>query len=349
MRDIELCVRVPALAYSASAQVRNACAEALALEVGACAEELAEYQVRRVTVENACCLTDRGIEHVFATLLRSVDLTGAYRVAYTAPEQLSTAMMTSLRNFRTDLYVLDVGSLEAAEFHELGRPYAMSAYDLVARMLDSYAMRDWCAVVEMGMASQTRRTLDESLTRLLAMGPGPGAVRVRMRDVSPQAAQGVGMLLEHLADRLAEAGYARTGTFDFAQTGFEAAAEAHASAPCETWGIGPGAISVMEGCVLTGETDAARYLDRAREGKSCTPTCRRMDAREMLLRDMRHGLLRPEGVDAHALAQAHGEPARAALRALVDKGISQAGTDGHVRLTPTGVASWRRLPQLMEA
>jgi coproporphyrinogen III oxidase-like Fe-S oxidoreductase len=361
---IELSVRVPALSYSARAQVRTACARALCLELEQAADEMREYEVTRVTVENACCLSDHDLDHLFAQLKRLVRLDGAYRVATCAPEQTSTGIMTTLRNFHTDMYVFDLGSLNPTEFHALGRPYAPGANDILARMIASYRMRNWCAVVELGIPGQTATTLRDSLSRLLAMTPGPGAVRIRMRDVNAEDPETLArweglfelaceMLEESAGDAGvaggaagAEGGLRRVGAFEFARKGFEGAALARGDAPADVWAMGPGGVSYMDGCTLYNERSAAKYLANAANGEIPAPAVVRLGERDAMLRNLEHGLLGAKGADENVLVGRHGGEAREALNRLARERFT-ASADGRIRLTTKGAVCWRKIGRVL--
>ena len=289
-------------------------------------------------------------------------MSGAYRVARVSPERLSSGLMTPLRNAHVDLYELDVGSLDAGEFHRLGRPYALSAYDLVRRLLDEYRVRSWCAVVGVGMPGQTKRSCATSLSRLVEWGPA--AIRLdvsRCREADEAAA------CERVAqadEALRAGGYRRVGAFEYAKSGERDGAGAHDGAsagagmcvapggvePAEYWGFGAGASSLMDGCVVQNTGDLGSYLGLAGEGSSGEIPCRvtRLSDRAWACVCALHGLQAVEGMDLHAFEERYGAGLRSVLDELARQGLAQASPDGRLTLSWRGVARYARVVDLLD-
>ena len=251
--SIGLDICIPAFAYSISERTRHAVANAIAVEISSSADELGGMPAELVEVRNACCLADRDLEHIFATLTRTGALEGARRVAHIAPEQLSTALMTSLRNFRTDVYLIDLGSLNPIEFSALKRGYDISAYGLLARHIEAYGLRTWCAQITLGIPGQTERTLRDNVRRLIDLAPG--AVWTRLE-------KGGANMVPLLAEHLTEAGYRQVGARSFALPGYETCAPGAIARPRDVWGFGPGAMSVLDGQALVNELSLENYVKR---------------------------------------------------------------------------------------
>lgn len=331
MKDVHVHICAPVFGPAAKAGARRAYAQVLACEVSHGAEELSGCRVARFVVTNATELDDWNLGHVFAVAKRSLDLSQAVKVAQVAPERLSSGIMTPLRNFRTDLYDIDLGSLSAAEFHNLGRTYDFKVYGLLERLLDAYDMHNWRARIAVGMSGQTERTMEDCLNQLSALGPGV----VRLNPLAHPAVRvdAVCERVEQAQQALVGRGYRRVSVCEYALEPFVPLVEAHIEEPPDYWGFGLGALSLMDGCVVQNVADLTDYV--ACTDGDAAQTAVRLDKRTLACNHALYALESLAGLGLNAFAARYGNELTPFFESLCQRGLAIC-EDGRVVLTTRG-------------
>lgn len=345
MSDLNVNICIPAFGYDAEGRERHACARAIAREIEFAAPELREYRIGRVEVRNACCVSDEDAGHIFAALLRSCDLDVAVRVADVAPEQLNVALLTTLRNFRIDMYRVDLGSLNATDFHNLGRAYDLSVCGFLAKALDAFSVRNWCAVLDLGIKGQKASTLDDGLTRLFELGPA--AVELRVGAIEDARVDEACILYERAAARLAQEGLAPLAPRLFARAGYGRAFETGGGEPPECWGFGPGALSYMDGCSMGVVRTTHAYVALMGRDEPPVPGVMRLDDPTRARNYIRRSLESAHGLDVAALSAAYGDGFRAFLDGLVERGLA-FWQEGRLVLTTRGIVREAQIMRELE-
>lgn len=292
MSCVDIDVHIPRLNPVSEASARRAYANGLACEIAQAAGDLAQLRVRQIAIHGATRLDDRSLNHVLVALKHLATSEHAFKVAEVEPHLLSNGLMTPLRNFGIDRYDVDLGSLNAAEFHSLRRAYDQGVYDLLRKLFDAYGLTSWRAQITIGMPVQSARTLSDCLDKLedwspaevklsifdpaFGAGPSPDDADAPfvLAGTEPLVARTC-ELLDHADAALESMGYHRVGVLEYAR---DACAVRHAGArddepgaPHERWGFGLGAVSMIDGCMVRNTSSLDRYL-RATSLDATSPT-----------------------------------------------------------------------------
>ncbi len=346
MNDMNVNICIPGFGYDVDDRTRAACAQAIARELEFAGPELHEYRIRRVEVRNVCCVSDESAGHVFAAALRAMDLTGAKRVADIAPEQLNVALLTTLRNFRVDMYRVDLGSLNPTDFHNLGRAYDANVHGILAKALAAFDMHNWCAVLDVGIRGQKPQSVDDCLARAFELAPG--AVELRMADIAAVGEGAACELYERMSSKLAEAGYAALAPRLFLRPGYERCFEVSDGEPPEYWGFGPGAISYMDGCTMGVVRTVGAYIALMQNDEPPTPGVLRLDDATRARNRIRHGLEAAHGLGAAAFRTAWGTGFDGLFDDLAARGLA-CWQEGRLVPTVRGIVAFDQVVGLLDA
>lgn len=233
-----------------------------------------------------------------------------------------------------------------------------------------------------GLPGQTLDTMEATLDSVVAMRPDRLAVysfafvpwmrpHQRRMDTSNLPTAEVKMaLLARVSNRLTAAGYRAIGMDHFALPGDDlavAAAEGTLgrnfmgytpSASTEVVAIGTSGISDVAGSYAQGHRRLASYLQEVDAGRHPIERGYRLDADDLLRRDVIMAIMCRWGVDLAAVTQRHGLDAAAYFAAelealtapggLVDEGLATVD-DLEVRLTELGHPFVRRLARVFDA
>lgn len=254
MDELTLKIRIPVFGYQAGAEVRRAYAMALEREVRAAAEELSEYTVSGLQISHANELGSEELERLLLVLRKSLNLASSWKEAEIAPERISTANMTVLRNFRTDWYRIDFGALNIVDFKALKRAYGYQVYQPVKQLLQYYGMHQFSAELLCGIPGQKTVSLQDSLNRALEMDPDGVCLRVWDKGAEHET-EAAKELMAFGGEFLTEAGYRQERDGDYVKREVHYPAQA---ASC--WGIGCGAVTCMDHVRLQNTPDLDAYL-----------------------------------------------------------------------------------------
>ena len=268
---LQLEIHIPRFGYQPLSGLRQAYVKALCAELTAAAEELAEYEIASISLSQATELNEAGLEEVFLTLRKTVDLSRAAKTVTVAPEKLSTANMTAFRNARIDHYRIDFGALNYVDFRTLNRPYDFRVHGSVRELLSQYDMHNFMVILYVGLPGQKSVSLQDSIQRALEMeSEGVSLMVVDNRDAAGGEAK---ELLEFGVRFLEQAGYeqgnydqtaqGRLSSYDFVRGGASSCSVDTDKKPATIWGIGCGAITQIDGIRMQNTTDVDRYIQYA--------------------------------------------------------------------------------------
>ena len=249
-------LRIPPLR---DAETRRAYAAALIQDIALTAEEQEEKPavLRLIGTE---FLNPENLLDVSIALHRHLIGEDTRVYAEVLPRYMSAALVGYLGNLRVGWYTLDFRTLNISDLKAAGGRQDLSYYENLLRLIRTYGLNNFTAVLHVGIPSQNASSLQDSLRRAADLGAGAICLR-------PEAEPAEGVDTEallHSGKNIAEGfGYECVFSGDEIRLALPSCREAYLQAICpaeEQLGIGCGAVTRLEGLSLRNTDDVALYI-----------------------------------------------------------------------------------------
>ena len=249
-------LRIPPLR---DAETRRAYAAALIQDIALTAEEL-EAKPTVLRLIGTEYLNPDSLLDVSIALHRYLigENTGVY--AEVLPRGMSAALVSCLRNLCVGWYTLDFHTLNISDLKASGGRQDLSYYENLKRLIQTYRLTNFTAVLHVGIPSQNASSLQDSLQR--AADLGAGAITLR-----PETAPAEGVDTEELLCKgktFAESlGYECVLDGEEIRLALPSFREEYLLACCpaeEQLGIGCDAVTRLEGMSFRNTDDPQLYI-----------------------------------------------------------------------------------------
>lgn len=264
-------------AYSAGTSA--AYTRALLREIEALKEDLAEYEIRAVSLEGGCptLLEPGNLQLLLRALRRSFPLSDDVQISLqTMPGDYSRALMDRMRDGGVNFYTVGLCTANLREHEILERPYRFDALTMVDTAIRTFHPRALSFDLLYGIPGQTWESLKHSLETalfydcghlsLLPLRIAPGT-RLALRVLSGELAEMQEEEKKELhsrADELLKSHGLRPNTrYDYARPGGENRFREHFLKGTEQLGLGLHSLTILDGMSWRTGRSLPDYLEHA--------------------------------------------------------------------------------------
>ena len=338
-------INIPAPGLRPGAGFLHAYIENLIKEIEACSEDLAEYDIKSIYIRNAGSAPDSDLIVLTRTLNHTLDISKAEKVIEIAPERITTANFTTWRNFYTDIYRINLGSLNYVDFNHLGVKYDYNLHTWIGKLLSYSKMTNICVEHTLGLKGQSVPSLTDSLNRVMALSPDAVCFIPQPQGAAPQKTPAAA-LLEAANSYLLERDYHRVSLYEYAKPEKYSLHTILQNTDCEYWGLGFGAVSFIDGCILTNTADVDKYISAEGDADKLIARAVRLDEKSLMQNYAVRGLNAAAGLKLPDFADRFGNAMDPAFDRLISEGLAE-NADDHLAVTFEGAANMPKVQQII--
>ena len=348
--DLMLEINIPAPGLRPGAGFLHAYTESLCRELEACVDDLSEYDIKTVYIRGAGGPNDLDLRVLTRKLRMSLAISESEKVVEIAPQRISTANFFTYQNFHTDLYRISLDTLNYPDFCRLKLNYEYNHYTWIQKLLSYSNLTSVCIELLFGIEGQNEASMTDSLNRVMGFNPD----KVSFKPADRPSPDGAGrlkttdpaVLLETADAYLLERGYHRTSVYEYAKQGMDSVHTMLQNTDCAYWGLGVGAVTFTDGCILTNTSDPDKYISAAGDPEKLVDRAVRLDDKSLAQNYIIRRLNAAEGLDMGEMESRFGGFVSGALDSLENENLVRIA-DGRAVLTNLGAAYMPRVRRII--
>lgn len=269
------------------------------------------------------------------------------------PATVDLTALQTLRQTGFNRLSLGVQSLHDAELRQLGRPHTAAEAVQTAKLARQAGFTNLNLDLMYGLPNQTQQSWRKTLAQALALRPQHLSIyELTIEEGTPFARQQergelplpdedtVLMMLEATQQMTEAAGFRRYEISNYAQPDFECRHNINYWRNGDYIGIGPGAVSCVDGTRRSAAADVAEFCRRMENGQNIWTDEECLESEAAFRESVVIGLRMTDGVSLDELRRRFGIDAAAYYGATLERLISLGMlklADGRLRLTAQGL------------